>query len=325
MVKKASSPRKARSSKVKAALTVAAIVGYDPALLLAAGTTEVHAEASLTPGAPVAQAPEIVDVHAEVVSLSPDEYALVENTIELEALVSVPVDEAVAQAFEDVSEEHPSAEAFHVEPAPMSAVEEFAMHFAAVLPETVIAVMEDLTFSFDDRAAYETEKNPTNDNIHKTLRKLRQELTRSGSVRALKVCGVSPGFAYRQNREGARYNVYAIDKVADLASYLAGNVTLNRINNAVLRSLFRFEAASLEFTGELAKAAASDKIRVEPRYRPHLVSHTVAAGTAPTQASSTMQALQTLGIVKAEGSSKNPVYRLTDNLATKVLRERLAA
>ena len=45
-------------------------------------------------------------------------------------------------------------------------------------------------------------------------------------------------------------------------------VLCNAINNAVVRSLLRFHQRGLEFTGDMAKAAASDKIRVRLGWRP---------------------------------------------------------
>jgi ABC-type microcin C transport system duplicated ATPase subunit YejF len=56
----------------------------------------------------------------------------------------------------------------------------------------------------------------------------------------------------------------------------------------------------------------------------HLVRHTVSASTAPTQASSTMQALETLGVVKRSGSGKNPVFEVVDGPLTRKIEELLA-
>jgi len=97
------------------------------------------------------------------------------------------------------------------------------------------------------------------------------------------------------------------------------------INIAVMKSMFKFRAAGLSFTGEMAKCCASDKIRIAASLSKELVRYTVSASTAPTQASSTMQALQTLGVVINKGSPKLPVYELTDTPATTRLQSLLAA
>ena len=59
--------------------------------------------------------------------------------------------------------------------------------------------------------------------------------------------------------------------------------------------------------------------------RAHLISHIVAEGTAPTQASSSMQAFVTLGIVTRNETGKNPTFKLTDAPITKKLQALLAA
>jgi hypothetical protein len=65
---------------------------------------------------------------------------------------------------------------------------------------------------------------------------------------------------------------------------------------------------------------------VDAKVRHHLISHTVAPVTAPTQASSTMlQALATLGMVKATGGGKNPTYEILDTPLTAKLEGMLAA
>jgi hypothetical protein len=130
-----------------------------------------------------------------------------------------------------------------------------------------------------------------------------------------------PNFINRVLMDGSCYNVYAIGKYADLVDALAGSGMSNAINIAITRTLFAFDKAGLEFNGEMAKAAASDKIRVSAEVARHMIRHTVSASTAPTQASSTMQALQTLGVVAIDGSRKNPKYKLLDNPVTDRLRE----
>lgn len=51
---------------------------------------------------------------------------------------------------------------------------------------------------------------------------------------------------------------------------------------------------------------------VMARVRQHVISHIVSTSTAPTQASSTMQALVTLGVCKTNGAGKNPTHAALD-------------
>jgi hypothetical protein len=182
-----------------------------------------------------------------------------------------------------------------------------------------------VTKEIDQRAAFERQERPNNENIHKTLDKARARLAIPSAAAVLIAAKVDVGFINRSIQEGKRYNVYAIDKVSDIARFLKNGKQLNAYNNAVCRSLFKFRAAGESFTGEMAKAAISDKIRVTAQMQKILVRHTVSESTAPTQASSSMNALETLGIVANKGTQKHPVYELTDTPQTKRLEELLAA
>lgn len=178
----------------------------------------------------------------------------------------------------------------------------------------------------DARIARLAKERPDNDTQPASLNKSRKKLALPSRAAVLIATGTDPDFIDDSRSSGNHYNVYAIDKVADLVAGLAGDQMGNAINRAVTRSLFAFRAAGEKFTGEHAKAAASDKIRIsDKKIASLLIRHTVSAGTAPTQSSSTMQALQTLGIVKNTGSQKFPIYELTDTPQTKKLEAILKA
>jgi hypothetical protein len=179
----------------------------------------------------------------------------------------------------------------------------------------------EITASIDARAAFEAEKHGASHNIHKTLAKVRTAMLWKDTSRVMLAANVDPAFINRTLHDGSRYNVYALDKVADAVKGLADEVVSNAINRACMVSLFQMRKAGIPFTGEIAKACASDKIHVDVAIRKHLLRHTVSASTAPTQASSTMQALETLGIVRREGSARNPTFHLTDAPITNRLEE----
>lgn len=190
---------------------------------------------------------------------------------------------------------------------------------------SVQGMTAEITAAIDARAAFETEKHGSGHNIHKTLNKVRKALMWKDTSRVMLAANVDPAFINRTLHDGSRYNVYAVDKVADAVKGLADGVVSNAINRACMVSLFQMRKAGIPFTGEIAKACASDKVHVDLAIRKHLLRHTVSASTAPTQASSTMQALETLGIVRREGSSRNPTFHLTDAPITKRLEEVLFA
>lgn len=166
--------------------------------------------------------------------------------------------------------------------------------------------------AIDKRAEFEKAKNPENSNIQRTLEKARRQMVTKRAARVLLASNVSPDFVNRTLHDGSRYNVYAIGKLADVVYTITDNKDLsNAINRACMKSLFACKRAGYAFTLETAKAAASDKIRIDEAVRRVLVRHTVSASTAPTQSSSTMNAFTTLGLVKPEGSTRNPTYVLT--------------
>jgi hypothetical protein len=192
----------------------------------------------------------------------------------------------------------------------------------------VSAMIVETATVLDQRADFEAAKNADNENIQKTLKKARAALVSAAAARVMLSAHVDPAFMNRSIHEGARYNVYAIGKFADIAQALSASdgKLRNAINIAVIKSLFNFDAQGLVFDGNMARAAASDKIKVnDPKQKMALVRHNVSQSTAPTQASSTMSALTTLGVVTAEGSTRNPTYKVVASPLSTRLKELLAA
>lgn len=179
----------------------------------------------------------------------------------------------------------------------------------------------------DAREAFEKDKSAKTgkDNIFKTLKKAREAMITHAAARVMIAASVDPGFVNGKLHDGSCYNVYAIGKFSDFVKGLAGVKPVgNAINLAVTKSMFRLVDAGVPFTGELARAAASDKIKVENKDAAKLlVRHTVSASTAPTQASSTMAALETLGVVRVSGSRRQPTYDVIDGPVTRKLRDLL--
>lgn len=176
-----------------------------------------------------------------------------------------------------------------------------------------------LATAWSDRAAYENAKNPNNANIQKTLSKEIAAHAAPGLARMLIAADVPAGYMNVMEVSNARRNIYAPAKLRDMLSGVARNGMTNAINIAVLVSLFRTAAVKLPFTMTIAKAAASDKAFCPPEYHAHMRRHTVSESTAPTQAGSTMLALEILGVVKNVGTSRSQVWQLTDAPVTKAL------
>ena len=247
---------------------------------------------------------------------------LVETSIEAEVVAMLEANDGDGDTTLAPTEEV-SSEPAAVDPAPAQEVAKFGDALNAIDNDTADGFAKQLAGELDARSAFETDKD-SGSNIQRTLKGVRQALfvTRDYSRAAL-ACNVDPSFVNRMLHDGSRYNVYAIGKYADVVKALITGSIGNKINKACIGAMFAVIDGGKTFSMDLAKAAASDKLTVESGYKTLMKGHrhTVSASTAPTQASSTMQALHTLGIVEPHGSKRNPEYRLTASPAVQQLRE----
>lgn len=199
---------------------------------------------------------------------------------------------------------------------------DFGQILQGITPEATKTVMEQMNAQIDARRDLEIEKNSYNDNIHRTLKKVRATMVRQLAARVLIATSVSPAFITEQSREGEHYNVYAMGKLNDLVDGLCGLKLSNAINIAIVRTMFRLRDKGIALHRKTLEAAASDKIPVKDKELASLlVRHTVGMSTAPTQTSSTMRALETLGIVKSTGPKNATVFVIQDTPQTKALEQ----
>lgn len=206
--------------------------------------------------------------------------------------------------------------------APATDIKKLSDLIAEVTDAQASDQMKALDKGFDDRAAFEATHNPSNTSIQDKLKGYRKKLVLPGIAALTLAAKVDPNFMNGSgNNANKRFNVYAIDKLADLLHGLNSGHIKNAINKAIVQSLFRFSDAGVPFTGHAAQGAVSANLKVEPGTAKLLVRHTAAPGTAPTQSSSTMNALMVLGAVKNIGSAKHPIYQLTDAPVVERLKE----
>lgn len=267
------------------------------------------------------------DATATPMSEDPQVGSPVELDAELEAALEAlepEVEPTAPKIFgADVTETPPATdEADDADEAPA----DFTEILQAVEAEAVELTVAKLNLHYDVRSDFEKAKNGFNENIQDTLKKERARMTRPGLAAILAACDVDPSFVNREEHTGKRFNVYALGKINDVIyGVSSGGHFKNAINLAVMRSLFRARKAGIAFTGALAQAAASDKVSIDKAISAVLIRHTVSASTAPTQSSSTMNALEVLGIVTNRGSDKYPLYELTDAPITRKIEQLLAA
>lgn len=251
---------------------------------------------------------------------TPETDALSEFGPVLEDVSALEAIEAAAEAYDEA----PVLEAEATD-EPIADAADFARTTESFSDEDVTAKAHAISSAIDDREAFELTKNPDGGNILKTLKKVRSAFVSKPAARVMLATNVSESFINRSVHEGACYNVYALGKIADLMKAATDGVMQNAINIACMKSLFAMKAAGKPFTLEVAKACASKQYGCDAAIRQHLIRHTVAPITAPTQASSTMQAMVTLGIVTTSGGAKNPTYTLSNSPIVETLRGVLAA
>lgn len=220
----------------------------------------------------------------------------------------------------DVAIEVHETEAVQIAEAPQS----FKELIDAVTPEQRKEMCEALKREIDERHSFESVKNPTTyaSSMASTLKTIEKALVRDPIAAVLIAAGVSADFLNKGSGEGSRYSAYAILKLADIASGLSGAAMTNKVNLACMKSLFAMKAAGLPFKSETARAATCDKLRIDAAIAKHLIRHTVSVSTANTQASSTMQAARTLGIVSQAG--RDAPFNVLDTPQASALEQRYA-
>lgn len=194
------------------------------------------------------------------------------------------------------------------------------------VPEAVLKQKQaEVIAAFETRIAFEQAQPSVSDKMIPNLKSCMASLASETGARLLAALDIDMGFVNREVAKGSRFNVYALQKVCDLVTAMTAGFMKNAVNRAVLKSMFICRDNEVAFNGDLALAAVSDKIRIEPRFAKHLTRHTVSQNTASTQKSSTMNALEALGIAtsnKLRGAAE--VFTLTDTPQTRRLQEVLA-
>lgn len=184
--------------------------------------------------------------------------------------------------------------------------------------------------AISERAAFEASKSAENTNMQRTLETLAKSVAHERIAELLTASNVDAQFINRAERSNARYNVYAAEKVVNVARTLAKVASLNHYTLAVLRTAIALEASDSHLTHKDAVCACSASVKHTSKERESLISKTrfakhVSANTASTQSSSSINALQTCNVLQESRDAANIVtYSLCDNDVTRQLREIVA-
>lgn len=158
-----------------------------------------------------------------------------------------------------------------------------------------------------------------------SLNKAEKELATVGAAGFFCAVDIDPSFINRNVSGDGRFNVYALDKIRDIISGIGGGFLQNPINRSVMTSMLNFRDAGIPFTMAHMQAAISSGVKVERAVAKHLVRHTVAPSTAPTQSSQMSHALQAMGIATASTIGRVTTFTLTDTPQTRRLEQVLRA
>jgi hypothetical protein len=228
--------------------------------------------------------------------------------------------EALNQATDDAPADH--TEPTDPEPVMLPKVAgELKELVSNITPEAAEQKKAEVVAEYEARKDFERQMPGLSSKMIPNLEATEKRLATLGAAAIFCAIDIDPSFINREVSTGSRFNVYALQKVQDIMAALGGAFLTNKINRAIIESMFNFKDAGLAFTGTAALCAVSDKVKADRAIAKHLVRHTVSANTASTQKSSTMVALATLGIVTNSGAKGSEVWHLTDTPQTRRLEE----
>ena len=195
---------------------------------------------------------------------------------------------------------------------------------------TIASYIVSLNEAFDARADFERSKaKDDSSNIHKTLAKLRKNVTRESVASFFMSHNIDAALINRAIRADSRINVYAYEKIENVASAALKSEALNHYSVAILKSALSLEGVDSALTFEDAKAACSADSKLKDNKRDKLIkrySRIVASGTASTQSSSSLEALCAFDVLKRSRNSEGDTVFIVnhENDVAKALIERVA-
>lgn len=169
--------------------------------------------------------------------------------------------------------------------------------------------------SVETRRAYEMSKSADCESMLSNLKAFDKRLSNDAVIALLAAANVNADTLNRQERTSARFNVYSFAKVlSDVSAH-----TINHYSRAILASAVALRSAELVLTHADAVAACSldvthkdksrAKIIAKSRYQKH-----VAANTASTQASSSINSLAALNVlIESRDAANHVCYSIADN------------
>lgn len=180
-----------------------------------------------------------------------------------------------------------------------------------------------LAAQFDAREAYEMSQRANvekaNMNIFKTLKSLRDDFKTDIVCEVMHTANVDVAFINRQERENKRFNVYAAEKVANIARSAVNAEALKSYTRLIFLTALNLTKADKTMTHADAQASLCVDLKADAAKDAHIVRYAkrIAANTADTQSSSSINALQMYNVLIETRDETNAVaYKLNLTSAT---------
>lgn len=176
---------------------------------------------------------------------------------------------------------------------------------------TVKAVKSDylkaMLKAFAERSKYEADKKADNDSMQAHLTDLIKSVDHDAIAQVLCAANVKADFINRSERSSSRFNIYAAQKIVNVARSIKSVAVLNHYTKAIAASAKAFQDAKVDFTQRDAIAACSidskrDSVRNALLKRYEKI---VSPSTASTQASSSLNALLQFSVLKEYRNAAN--------------------
>lgn len=195
--------------------------------------------------------------------------------------------------------------------------------------KNVSEVIEAINAQFDARCAYEASKD-AKDSMMLRLKTQRESMTHNVIAEMIATYQIDVAFINRAEKKNARMNVYAIDKIVNLLRCAAKVDALNHYTRAILLTAKKFQENALLMTQDDAMLACNYDAKSKDKTREKLIvryANVVAANTASTQASSSLNTLKECNLLSESKSAANDTqFKIDfDSALTKRLLETLNA
>jgi hypothetical protein len=176
------------------------------------------------------------------------------------------------------------------------------------------------------RKAYEANKNASNDSIQNTLTQFARGTNHASVASMLMLCNVQVECVNSSTRVDSRFNVYTLDKVSNIARFLAQVEKLNHFTLHIFASIVACDKASVSFNADDARACCSRDIKVTQGKPISQLQQIKSTGTVQSQHSSSLAALLACdAISESRDSSGKRCFTRKLTKASEALEARLSA